>query len=66
MAVRDEAELTRKPWYEMTPEEPHGTIPPVPVRYLITRSGQVQAAPQGWPNRSRGVFVVDSHDRSRT
>jgi len=39
---------------------------PVPLRYVITRSGQVQAAPQGWPNRSRGVFAVDSHDRSRT
>jgi hypothetical protein len=39
---------------------------PVPLRYVITRSGQVQAAPQGSPNRNRGVFSVDSHDRSRT
>jgi hypothetical protein len=39
---------------------------PVPLRYVITRSGHVQAVPQGWPNRSRGVFAVDSHDLSRT
>jgi len=39
---------------------------PGPVRYGITRSGQVQVASQGWPSRSRGVFSDDSHDRSRT
>jgi len=35
-------------------------------RYGIVRSGQVQAAPQDWPSRNRGVFSADSHDRSRT
>jgi hypothetical protein len=43
-----------------------GLTGPVPLRYGITRSGQVQAAPQGSPSRNRGVFSIDSHDRSRT
>ena len=41
-------------------------VRPDPLRYRITRSGQVQVASQGWPSRNRGVFSDDSHDRSRT
>ena len=41
-------------------------VRPDPLRYGITRSGQVQVASQSWPSRNRGVFSDDSHDRSRT
>ena len=43
-----------------------GQVWPVPLRYRMIRSGQVQVVPQGWPSSSRGVFCAESQDLSRT